>query len=96
MGIFGGLFRGVKGKPPEIPPGASVQLESVPTPGIFGGTLPQRPYWVMLDADHQEVGERHYFPREPAFTDLDYAGRWCQWVQAQGARPQPDYPAGGV
>jgi len=49
----------------------------------------------MLDTDHQEVGDRHYFPRE-SFTDLNYAGRWAEWLQAQGALPAPDYPVGEV
>jgi len=61
--------------------------------GMDGGTWTQRPYWVMLDTDRQEVGPRTWLRRQP-FTDLDYARRWCQWVQAQGAVPAPDRPKG--
>ncbi len=81
-------------EPPKIPAGASVRLESVPVAGFGSGSLEQRPYWVMLDADRQEVGDRHYLRRQP-FADLDYAGRWCAWAQAQGALPAPDAPNGG-
>lgn len=103
MGIFGGLSaRAFGGKPPKIPAGASVQLETVLSSGITGagmdgGTFSQRPYWVMLDADHQEVGDRHYLkPTIEAFTNLAYAGAWCAWVQAQGSVPMPAYPDGPV
>ena len=95
MGIFGGLFRGLSGKPPKLYPGEVVRFASIPTPGIFAGSLPQRPYAVKLDADHQEVGDRRWLQRQ-TFSDLDYASRWAEWVEAQGALPQPDYPAGGV
>jgi hypothetical protein len=82
-------------KPPKLYPGEVVQFASVPTPGIFKATLPQRPYAVVLDADHQEVGERRWLQRQ-AFSDLDYAGRWAEWVQAQGSLPMPPYPDGAV
>jgi len=94
MGIFGSIARAFTGKPPKLYPGEVVRFASVPTPGVIAGSLRQRPYAVRLDADHQEAGDRRWLQRQ-SFADLDYAGRWAEWVQAQGALPQPDYPAGG-
>ena len=99
MGIFGGIEhrveRALGERPPEIPPGATVQLASVPVSGVVEGTLEQRPYWVMLDDDHQEVGDRHWLTRQ-TFTDLGYATAYCAWVQSGGKVPLPDFPAGAV
>ena len=92
MGVLGRILGT---QPPKIPAGASVRLESVPVAGIGVGSLEQRPYWVLLDDNRQEVGDRHYLRRQ-GFTDLDYGGRWCQWVQAQGALAAPDVPNGGI
>ena len=95
MNIFGGLLRGLTGKPPKLYPGEVVQWASIPTPGIFAATLPQRPYAVKFDADHQEVGNRRWLERQ-VFTDPTYMGAWQDWVEGQGAIPQPAYPTGAV
>jgi len=95
VGIFGGLFRGFSDKPPKLEPGEVVRFASVPSPGIFAGSLPQRPYAVKLDGDHQEVGDRRWIERQ-VFTNPDYMGAWQAWVEAQGALPQPPFPDGAV
>jgi hypothetical protein len=53
------------------------------------------PIGMMLDADHQEVGDWHWLARQ-TFTDLRYATGYCAWVQSGGKMPLPDFPDGAV